>query len=237
MKRPSKTKTAGQLAAVTLALGAALAAEPVQAQTTPVLTNSFTAFPSVLSKEIKHVIIIFPENHSFDSLYGKFPGATGLDNAVYAAQYGRTNNTPYTVTASLATGLHALTAVATDNGGLSTTSAVVNVTISVANVPPSVAITNPPDNSVFGNTDTITIGASARDTDGSVTNVQFFDGLVSLGNRTTSPYSVSIGAFNFALGLHTVTAVASDNLGATYRELLSQLQLKQALGARLWEKN
>ena len=128
---------------------------------------------------------------------------------------GGTNNTPYTVTATLATGSHALTAVATDNLGLSATSAVVRVTVNVGNLPPSVTITNPPDNSVFGNTDTITIGASANDTDGSVTNVQFFDGLVSVGNRTTSPYSVSIGAFGFALGVHTVTAVATDNLGAT----------------------
>src|SRR5712671_3419280 len=51
---------------------------------------------------------------------------------------GRTNNTPYTVTASLALGSHALTAVATDNLGLSATSAVVNVTVSVPNTPPSV---------------------------------------------------------------------------------------------------
>src|ERR1017187_8019183 len=128
---------------------------------------------------------------------------------------GATNNTPYSVTNTFAAGSHALTAVATDNGGLSTTSVVVSITVSVGNVPPSVTITNPADNSVFGNTDTITIGASASDSDGTVTNVQFFDGLTSLGNRTTSPYSVSIGAFGFVLGTHTVTAVASDNLGAT----------------------
>jgi len=81
-----------------------------------------------------------------------------------------------------------------------------------ANLPPSISITNPPDNAAFGNTDTVTIGASASDTDGSVTNVQFFDGIVSLGNRSTSPYSVST---RLALGTHTLTAVASDSLGAT----------------------
>jgi glucose/arabinose dehydrogenase len=135
-----------------------------------------------------------------------FDGATFL---------GGTNNIPYTVTASLAAGSHSLTAVATDNGGLSTTSAVVNVTVSVTNVPPSVTITNPPDNSVFGNTDSVTIGASASDTDGTVTNVQFFDGLVLLHSVSASPYSFSTAPFTFALGLHTLTAVAADNLGAT----------------------
>src|SRR5262249_37871181 len=46
---------------------------------------------------------------------------------------GATNNPPYTVTATLATGVHPLTAVATDNDGLSATSAVVNVSVSVGN--------------------------------------------------------------------------------------------------------
>ena len=130
---------------------------------------------------------------------------------------GRTNNTPYTITATLAAGSHALTAVAIDNLGLSTTSSVVNVTVSVPNVPPSVTITNPPDNSVFGNTDAITVSATVSDTGGTATNVQFFDGLALLGSSSTPPYRFSAGAssFIFALGLHTLTAVASDNLGAT----------------------
>ena len=140
---------------------------------------------------------------------GSVTNVAFFDGATYL---GGTNNTPYTITALLATGGHALTAVATDNLGLSVTSTVVNVTVNIGNTPPSVTLTNPPDNATFGNTDTITIGASANDTDGSVTNVQFFDGLVSLGNRTASPYSVST---RLALGSHTLTAVASDNLGVT----------------------
>ena len=98
---------------------------------------------------------------------------------------GGTNNTPYTITASLATGGHPLTAVATDNLGLSTTSGVVNVTVSAANVPPSVTITNPAD-AVFGSSAAVTIRASANDTDGSVTNVQFFDGAVLLRSVSTA---------------------------------------------------
>jgi hypothetical protein len=130
---------------------------------------------------------------------------------------GGTNNTPYTVTASLATSAHALTAVATDNLGLSTTSTVVNVMVSVANVPPSVTITNPPDNATFGNTDTVTVQTSATDSDGSVTNVQLFNGAVLLRSYSTGPYNFSGTSISgtFALGTNTLTAVATDNLGAT----------------------
>jgi glucose/arabinose dehydrogenase len=147
-----------------------------------------------------------------DDSDGSVTNVAFFDNG---ASLGGTNATPYTVTASLATGSHALTAVATDNLGLSTTSSPpVNVTVGAGNPTFSVTLTNPPDNSVFGNTDRVPIGASASDTDGTVTNVQFFDGTVLLRSVSTSPYSFTNGPFTFALGLHTLTAVASDNLGA-----------------------
>jgi glucose/arabinose dehydrogenase len=125
---------------------------------------------------------------------------------------GETNNMPYAVAASLASGGHTLTAVATDNLGLSTTSAVVSVTVNVANVPPSVTITNPIDNAILSSSANVTLRASATDSDGTVTNVQFFDGLTSLGNDATSPFTLNV---SLAIGAHTLTAVASDNLGAT----------------------
>src|SRR5579871_4778625 len=31
--------------------------------------------------KIQHIVVIYLENHSFDNLYGSFPGADGLDNA------------------------------------------------------------------------------------------------------------------------------------------------------------
>lgn len=125
---------------------------------------------------------------------------------------GSDQTAPFSITtAGLAAGSYALTAVATA-AGVSSTSAVVSVTVNAANVPPSVSITNPIDNAVLSSSANVTIQASANDTDGTVTNVQFFDGLVSLGNDSTSPYSVTA---RLAIGLHTLTAVASDNLGAT----------------------
>lgn len=130
---------------------------------------------------------------------------------------GKTNQAPFSVNSSLPAGSHALTAVATDNSGLSTTSAVVNVSMSAANVPPSVAITNLSGSATFGNTDTVTVQANATDADGSVTNVQFFKGNVLLRSFTSGPYSLSGTAVSgtFSLGTNTITVVATDNAGAS----------------------
>jgi len=58
------------------------------------LARKFQSFPPNLAKQITHVIVIYPENRSFDSLYGKFPGANGLANATNSLQYERSNGVP-----------------------------------------------------------------------------------------------------------------------------------------------
>jgi phospholipase C len=45
--------------------------------------------------KIKHIIIIYLENRSFDNLYGLFPGANGITNAGVAAAQVDRNGTPY----------------------------------------------------------------------------------------------------------------------------------------------
>ncbi len=45
--------------------------------------------------KIKHVVVIYQENRGFDSLYGKFPGANGLDNAGAAVNQIDKNGQPY----------------------------------------------------------------------------------------------------------------------------------------------
>jgi len=128
---------------------------------------------------------------------------------------GQTNNTPYAVTANLPAGSHQLTAVATDNLGASATSAVVTVTVNIGDLPPSVTITNPADNSVFGNTDSVAIRTSAVDSDGTVTNVQVFNGNVLLRTFTAPQFNFNATAISgsLALGTNTLVAVATDNLG------------------------
>jgi probable HAF family extracellular repeat protein len=85
--------------------------------------------------------------------------------------------------------------------------------------PLNVAITNPAPNASFQAPATILIGASASDTAGTVTNVQFLANSTVIGNSTSSPYSVT--ASNFSAGTYTLTAVASDNGGLTATNSIS----------------
>ena len=79
-------------------------------------------------------------------------------------------------------------------------------------VPPTVAFASPTNGSVFAAPASFPLTATALDTSGSITNVQFFQGSTLLGNATSSPYSVSVR--NLAAGTYTFSAVATDNVGS-----------------------
>jgi hypothetical protein len=109
-----------------------------------------------------------------------------------------------------ALGSHTLTAIATDNSTMTTTSAAVMVTV-VSNLAPSVAITSPANGAGVGTSFTIT--ATAADSDGTITSVAFYDGATLLGSDATSPYSFAWNGV--PLGSHVLTAQATDDGGLT----------------------
>ena len=76
-----KTPTIGLLAA--LAAGVLpVAAHAQDAAATGVSTSTALAtFPDDLKEKIKYVFILYPENRSFDGLYGNIPGVNGLAQA------------------------------------------------------------------------------------------------------------------------------------------------------------
>ena len=129
-----------------------------------------------------------------------------------ATKLGEDTTSPYSFSwSSVAAGSYTLTARAIDNLGGSNTSAA--ITISVANnATPSVAITSPANNSVLAAPASFTLAATASDSDGTVSQVEFFQGTTSLAVDTTSPYSVAVSSL--AAGRYTLSAVATDNLGA-----------------------
>jgi phospholipase C len=78
---------------------AAPTAAPAAAATAPA-TSAPAAMPAPATNasglnKINHVVVIVQENWSFDSLYGEFPGANGLDNAGAAVQQLDKNGQPY----------------------------------------------------------------------------------------------------------------------------------------------
>ena len=99
----------------------------------------------------------------------------------------------------------------TANGGVDT-SAVQTFKITV-NAPPTVSIASPTNNAVFIATQNITVVADAMDSDGTVTNVQFFSGTNQLSHTTNAPYFVVWT--NVPAGTYHLTATATDNLGLT----------------------
>jgi glucose/arabinose dehydrogenase len=77
---------------------------------------------------------------------------------------------------------------------------------------PSVGITAPANNSSGTVGSPITLAATASDSDGTVSSVQFFDGSTPIGAAdTSSPYSVSWTPGS--TGTHTLTARATDSWG------------------------
>jgi len=47
------------------------------------------------AEKVQHIVIVYLENHSFDNLYGRFPGADGIDNAGTAAAQTDEDGRPY----------------------------------------------------------------------------------------------------------------------------------------------
>ncbi|WP_166437226.1 glycosyl hydrolase family 18 protein [Niastella caeni] len=84
---------------------------------------------------------------------------------------------------------------------------------STGNNAPTVSITSPANNATFTAPASITLTANASDADGAISKVEFFNGATSIGSVTSAPYSVAWN--NVSAGSYTVTAVATDNAGAT----------------------
>lgn len=82
-----------------------------------------------------------------------------------------------------------------------------------SNVPPAVELTGPADGATFTAPASVTVGATAADADGTVVRVDFHANGTLIGSDDTAPYDVSWTGV--AAGTYTLTAVATDNAGAT----------------------
>jgi hypothetical protein len=94
-----------------------------------------------------------------------------------------------------------------------------NVTLQAAtlvteNNPPRAGVTNPVDQAQYIFPANVRIDASAADSDGAISKVEFLGDGTSLGQRAAVPYSLTWS--NVPIGSHTVAVKATDNEGATF---------------------
>ncbi len=86
------------------------------------------------------------------------------------------------------------------------------LTQTTANMPPIVALTTPANNAIFNAPATIQLSASASDSDGTISRVEFYQGASLLGSATAAPYNFTWN--NVAGGNYALTAKAFDDKGA-----------------------
>lgn len=96
-----------------------------------------------------------------------------------------------------------------------TTSSQIAVTLGggAVNQLPATNLTAPAAGATYTAPATINLTATATDSDGSVTKVEFYNGSTLLGSDSSSPYAYSWT--NVPTGTYSLTARATDNTGAT----------------------
>ena len=123
------------------------------------------------------------------------------------------SSAPYSTSWTARAGSHSIYAKAFDDKNASAQSATASVTVTtVNNLPPQAAITAPTSGSAFAVGDTVTLSATASDSDGTVSKVGFYLNGALLRELTAAPYSMTWTATAGSFGLY---AKATDNKGAS----------------------
>lgn len=144
--------------------------------------------------------------------------ATGASPLTYQWQRNGANisgatGSAYTTPATTASDSGATFRAVVSNSAGSVPSSAATLTVSTQpNASPTVQITSPSNGANFTSPAAITLEASASDADGSIAKVEFFSGGTKLGEDTSSPYSFNWNGVT--AGSYSLTAVATDNLGA-----------------------
>lgn len=128
---------------------------------------------------------------------------------------GVVSSPPYRLDWTTTTGNHSIKAVATDDKGASSESLVsISVTPAGELAPPSIALTSPTGSENVTQGERLTLSADASDTDGSVSQVEFFVDNTLVATDTSAPFD---HAWTAQVGEHSFSAKAtdSDNLSTT----------------------
>lgn len=127
---------------------------------------------------------------------------------------GQKLSPPYTlIVSNVLSGLHAFTAVATDNHGLETVSSPFKLAVTPDNLAPSVILLTPTNGLTATQPINVLFTASASDPDGTIAKVEYYRGETKLGQATAAPYTLVVS--NFVAGTSSLYARAYDNQGSS----------------------
>lgn len=112
-------------------------------------------------------------------------------------------------------GTYALSATAFDNVGAITKSTTSSVTVvSAPNQPPTISLASPANGASFTAPASIAMTATASDSDGTITAVEFYEGSTLLGSDANGADGWAITWNSPSQGTYALSAKATDNSGA-----------------------
>jgi hypothetical protein len=131
---------------------------------------------------------------------------------------------PYTFDwSAIVAGTYHLTAKAIDDRNAETVSSEVKMIVK-ANVPPGVIITNPVEGTAWTAPATIVITANATDADGTIKEVEFYEGITLLETDSIPPYRFEWK--NSIPGAYALSAKATDDLNAATQSATVNILVK-----------
>ena len=188
-------------------------------------TTSSLVTVTVTTAPVPSVSITSPANNANFTPGSSIPIAASASEsggsiasvAFYAGStlLGTATTAPYSYTwPSVPAANYALKAVATDARGTSVTSSVVNISVGVPYLPPTVSLATPTNYTVVNVPGNVTLSATAAaSAPATITNVAFYQGATLLGNVAGAPFNFTWS--NPAANSYLLTAVATDSTGAS----------------------
>lgn len=122
-----------------------------------------------------------------------------------------------------------LSARAFDDEGASADSVPVAVEVVSSNLPPEVTLDAPLDGAVYQSGETVSLMASAQDSDGNIQQVDFLLDGELLASVAASPYQFTWS--DAPPGVHSITALAIDNEGSEVLSSTASIEVRSADGS------
>jgi regulation of enolase protein 1 (concanavalin A-like superfamily) len=209
----------------TIYVGLAVVSGDVTESTSATFTNVTVRAPNAGANQSPSVTLTAPTSgatYTAPATISFSASASDSDGSISRVEFYRGSTlvatdtaSPYTTSwSNAAAGTYALTAVAVDNEGASTTSAPITVTVNASSSQaPTVSFMSPSQSASYTAPAGVYIEVNATDSDGTISRVELRQGSTLLKNDTTRPYShhwtgVPAGAYQ-------LTATAYDNSGAS----------------------